>query len=243
MEQSVDTLQEADQRREARRRRGRPLLLATLVTTRPGWGLLLIVGAAIAPLVLLQPAWAVDPLRDLAEDAIAALGAGLAPVAVWALAVLLLLDFRPGVLLRGWRLVLGSAALLAAALGSLAYFRGELPLVDTANLGGEYGLIIRGDTLGAVRVGAIAALGLWTISPGRLAVVTLRLLRGLAQGLRWTGAGGAKASGRTFRASRRLWASGRLLGARVATAGPTRVGAGGPPPPRIPTWPKRWAPT
>ena len=202
------------------RRRVRSRFLGALVTTRPGRGLLLIVGTTIGTISLFQPSWAVDSLRDLAEEALLALGAGLAPAALWALALLLLLDFRPGALFRGWRLVLGSAALLAAAMGSLAYFRGELPLVGTANLGGEYGLTIRGDALSAIRIGAIAALGLWTIAPGRLAVVTLRLLWGLAQGLRRTGAGGAKATGRTFRASGRLLRASRRLQARVATAIP-----------------------
>ena len=119
---------------EQRRRRGRPLL-AVLLTTRPGRVLLLVLAGLAAFVASIQPAWAIDPLHDLAEEALSAFGAGLAPAALWAAAVLVLLNYRPRTLVRRWHLVLGSAALTTAALGALAFFRGSLPMLDTANLG------------------------------------------------------------------------------------------------------------
>ena len=127
------------------RRRPRSVPFAGLATTRFGRALLLAVAAGAAYLALYQPSWAIDPLRDLVERTMEAFGAGTILVVLWALAFLTLLRYRTGTLFRRWRLVLGSAALVVAVLGGLAYFDGPLPLLDEGNLGGEYGLTIQGD--------------------------------------------------------------------------------------------------
>ena len=50
--------------------------------------------AAVALVVQFQPAWAIDPLRDAAERVLTQLGAGVVPIAVWALWVAYLLVYR-----------------------------------------------------------------------------------------------------------------------------------------------------
>ena len=157
--------------------------LTVLVNTRAGQGVLLVLGVLIALVAVLQPSWAMDPLRGAAEEVLLRFGAGILPVAVWALAVLLVWRYRWTLLFRRWRWVLGSAALVAAVQGALAFFEGTMPLVGTANLGGEYGVAIQGQSTlqGYLRVGALGVLGLWVLLPR--SAVGPRLLRGGAGSL------------------------------------------------------------
>jgi S-DNA-T family DNA segregation ATPase FtsK/SpoIIIE len=157
-------------------------VLTLLIKTKVGRVLLLALAAMAAYVAWQQPDWAMVPLRSLASRALVNFGIGLAPVSLWALAFLLLWRYRMRTLFRRWRLVSGTAALLMAVQGSLAYFQGALPLVGHVNLGGAYGLAIQGDTvwLGYTRTAGLVLLGLWVMLPRRSSgSVLLRLAYGL----------------------------------------------------------------
>ncbi len=214
------------------RRRPRSVPFAGLVTNSFGRTLLLAVAAGAAYVAFSQPSWAIDPLRDLAERTLEAFGAGIVPVALWAVAFLTLARYRTGTLFRRWRLVLGSAALVAAVQGILAYFDGPLPLLNEGNLGGEYGLAIQGDNsaLGYARVAVVAALGLWIMAPRPLGGLTrgaARATRLLLLGIGRAGATaflGAKATSKG--AGSGLWGIGWALRLLVRITGGAGAGAG-----------------
>ena len=144
-------------------------MLTLLVKTNVGRVVLLAIAGFVAYVAWFQPTWAMDPLRAFAERSLLNLGAGLAPVVLWAVVFTLVWRYRISLLFHQWRLVFGSVGLVIGAMGILAYFDGTLPLVGRTNLGGEYGLRIQGDSefLGYVRVGGVLLLSLWVIGPTR----------------------------------------------------------------------------
>ena len=124
---------------------------------------LLVGGGTVALVVQFQPAWAIDPLRAAAERVLTELGAGLVPIALWGLWVAYLLIYRTLTMLRRWRWVIGSAAVIAALQGTLAYVEAGLPFVGTVSLGGEAGELVQGENavLGYLRVAGLWAAGVW----------------------------------------------------------------------------------
>lgn len=152
-------------------------MLTFLYKTNLGRGLTLVAVSAAVLLGWLQPTWAVDPARHGTAWMLLSFGLGLPVVLAWILVVLVLLKWRPGLLFRGWRCVIGGATIIISALGVLAYFTGELPLVGEENLGGTYGMRVQGgnELLGYVRIIGLSLLGLWLLAPRR--VVGMAVLR------------------------------------------------------------------
>ena len=131
-----------------------------------------------------QPAWLVDPARDLAETALERAGAGVVAGGLWLLAVLILLVKKPMLLVKKWRLVIGTSLLVTAIQGGLSYFEAELPLIGVADLGGTLGQEAQGSSewLAYVRIGATAAFGVWFLLPA----FSNKLMRGTGKGARAT---------------------------------------------------------
>ena len=154
--------------------------------------LLLVVGASIAYVAVDQPGWAIDPLRDVAEEALTRFGVGAVSLGLWALAIVVLLRRRPLALVRRWRLTLGSALVVVALQGLLAYFEAELPLIDRSSLGGELGDRLQrdGSVLGYAYVGGVLVVGLWFMAPS----VAKGLLRRTGRGAGAT----AESAARTY---------------------------------------------
>ncbi len=169
--------------------------------------------AAVALAVVILLGWAdkpwraaVDLLRAVGDSFSAAFraagermaetaGAGVVSIGLWIAVVVAVAFWRRSLLWRRWRLVVGSAVLVAGIQGGLSYFEGDLPLIGEASLGGEWGESIQGSNtiLSYLRVGAIAVLGIAIISP----VHTWRALRAAGRGTQR----GAVASGRAYRAA------------------------------------------
>ena len=149
-------------------------MLGLLVNTLAGRLVLLALTVSAGIVVWLRPTWTVDPTRDATESLLLDFGAGIAFIVAWALLFLLLFYSRPGALFRRWRLMVGSALVLVAAQGALAYFHGPLPLVGDANMGGDFGLDIQGETawLSYVRVTGLGLFGLWVMRINGPEVVT-----------------------------------------------------------------------
>jgi DNA segregation ATPase FtsK/SpoIIIE-like protein len=123
--------------------------------------------AFVAYLVMLQPAWAIDPLRSfgervLDEGGVAAVGSGL-----WMLVVVILFSRKPLMLIRKWRIVMGSALLMVGLQGLLSYFEATLPLVGLTNLGGRAGEQVQGPNtvLSYLRVALVLSLAIYTLAP------------------------------------------------------------------------------
>ena len=149
--------------------------------------LALLVGVgAVALVVEFQPAWAIDPLRAAAERVLTTLGVGVVPIVLWGLWVAYLLVYRGFALLRRWRWVLGSGALVAALQGTLGYVEAELPLVGAASLGGEAGALVQGGStaLGYLRTAGLWAVGAWLIAPSLVRRVLGTTARGSARAYR-----------------------------------------------------------
>ena len=160
-----------------------------------------------------RPAWAVDPLRSAGEQVLTTLGVGVLPLTLWSLWFVYLLIYRTLAIFRRWRWVLGSATLVVALQGTLAYFEAALPLIDTASLGGKLGASVQGDipALGYVRTAGLALIGIWVLAPA-LVRGTLRLL----------GRGASKTASGSARAYRRAplhRGIGTMLGLAVRVAG------------------------
>ena len=137
---------------------------------------LLALVAFVAYLVLLQPAWAIDPLRDFAERVLDEGGVAAFASGLWLVSVVILLFRKPLWLIRKWKLVIGAALLVTGLQGVLAYFEATLPLVGVANLGGRAGEQVQGPNtlLSYVRVGLVLALAVWALAPR----LVDRLIRG-----------------------------------------------------------------
>ena len=119
-------------------------------------GLLLLAGLAVV-----SGAVAVFWFRDAALGwAEATLYLGWAPLAVFALAVLATLRWRPKLLLRRWRWWVAGASALAILLGGMSFFYlGDGYLFDTG-LSGRWGVQVVGPLLpfGALKLAALALL-------------------------------------------------------------------------------------
>ena len=191
------------------------MLLLRLIPGGPRAIVLLVIAIFIAAVAVVQPDWAIDPASSVAERVLETFGVGLASLGLWALAFIYLILNRLRTLFRRWRLVLGSAALVAGLQGLLSFFEGDLPLVDTVSLGGSLGDSIRGDNdaFGVLWVGALWAAGLWLIVPA----LTNRLLRRAGRGAGKTASGSARVTQLAMRRG-----LGRFVGSAV------REGAGAP---------------
>lgn len=127
----------------------------------------LIVVAFVAYVVIGQPAWAIDPLREVAADTLGGMGVALVLLLAWAgwLGWLLSRGFRH--LIRQWRYVFGLGFLLAGAFAVLSYFHAEFPLIGTSPLGGDLGGQLRDSygALGVFRTVVFITLGAWLVAP------------------------------------------------------------------------------
>ncbi|MCZ6891585.1 MAG: DNA translocase FtsK, partial [Chloroflexi bacterium] len=180
-----------------------------LLLFRP-WGPLVLVAVAAAVAAVLAP----ERLTDLREEALRLLGLGAVPVALAVVLFLGLLRLRPGraVGLRRWWT--GSALVVAAALGALAYFDAELLGVETPEtLGGLIGSGILGGsppldavqaTLGALRLLVLLFLAALVVRP----VQTYRALAASVRRIGGTLRYGAQRSHRGIR--RAIGAAGNL---------------------------------
>jgi len=141
--------------------------IASLLFNQVGVLLGLIVVAFVAYVIIGQPAWAIDPLRNATSDVLGGMGAGLILLLVWAgwMGWVFSRGFR--YLVRKWRYVLGLSFLLAGAFAALSYFHWSFPLIGEAPLGGDLGGQLRGSygSLGLFRTIVLITLGAWLIAP------------------------------------------------------------------------------
>lgn len=177
-----------------------------------GRAALLAAVALVAYVATVQPSWAVDPLRSVAERALEFAGAGFITAGLWLLAFLFLLLTKPFQLLRRWRWFLGTGFLAVAVQGTLTYFEAGLPLIGATQLGGEIGLEVRGSTgaIGVARVAVSALVGAWLLAPA----LAKKLFRRASRSAGMTAEGSARAYGR-IPVHRGL---GRLVGKGLGTA-------------------------
>lgn len=141
--------------------------IASLLFNQVGVLLGLIVVAFVAYVIIGQPAWAIDPLRNATSDVLGGMGAGLVLLLVWAgwMGWVFSRGFR--YLIRKWRYVLGLSFLLAGAFATLSYFHWSFPLIGEAPLGGDLGGQLRGSygSLGLFRTVVLVTLGAWLVAP------------------------------------------------------------------------------
>ncbi len=138
-------------------------VIRLLFFTRIGLALTaaVLVAAFVAFAVYVQPAWIVDPLRAAAADVLTTMGAGLAPLILWTLGVLVLFKFGFAAAVRRWRYVVGSGLLVAGGFAVMSYFTWEFPLIGEAPLGGDVGGQLRGGggVMGVLRTSALLIAG------------------------------------------------------------------------------------
>ena len=141
--------------------------IASLLFNQVGVLLGLIVVAFVAYVIIGQPAWAIDPLREAASDTLAGMGVGLVMMLVWAgwMGWLFSRGFR--FFIRKWRYVFGLGFLLAGAFAALSYFHWSFPLIGDSPLGGDLGGQLRGSygPLGVFRTVVLITLGAWLVAP------------------------------------------------------------------------------
>ena len=166
-----------------------------------------------------RPAWAIDPLRNMAESALTWMGAGLFTFGVWAVVVIVLARYAPRLLLRKWRWAVGAAFLFLSAQLAMTGFEAALPLIGTASLGGDAGRDLSADNAVIAWAAAAAALAAaaWVWRPKLSQRVAKRSAKraaiGAAVGSVWT----AHASERAGRAAGRATRQGlRELSAAVS---------------------------
>ena len=154
--------------------------IASLLFNQVGVLLGLIVVAFVAYVIIGQPAWAIDPLRNAISDVLGGMGVGLVLLLAWVgwLAWLLRRGFRA--FLRRWRYVSGFGLLVAGAFAALSYFHASFPLVGDSPLGGALGGDIRGayGALGVFRTIVLITLGAWLVAPVLFNHAALGLGRG-----------------------------------------------------------------
>lgn len=137
---------------------------------------LLALVAFVTYLVALQPAWATDLLRNIVERVLDEEGVASVASGLWLVGIIVLLFRKPLLLVRKWRLVIGTGLLITALHGVLSYFEATLPVVGVVNLGGRAGDQVQGSNalLSYVRVGLVLALAIWALAPQ----LVNRLIRG-----------------------------------------------------------------
>jgi DNA segregation ATPase FtsK/SpoIIIE-like protein len=151
---------------------------AAVLGTAPGrWGILAI-------LLVLYAVFFPDSFRilylDLKNRLLEYFGYALAPSALWILAFLVLVRFRLRTLFKHWRVFLGSAFLLAAAMGALSFF--EAPngsSIHDHSLGGKLGSMVRGPLpqVDVFRVILFTVIGFWVLAPERIFRSILRIAK------------------------------------------------------------------
>ncbi|MDA1216528.1 MAG: hypothetical protein O2812_06615, partial [Chloroflexi bacterium] len=161
----------------------RKLPFSWLFMTGGGRGVAVAIATMIAAVTYFRPAWLSTPFRILGEAVLDAFGLGAVPFLLWVAVFLLLFYYRLGTLVRRWRLVLGSAALIVAGQGALAYFDRPLLWLNDANWGGDFGKLVHGSIgyQSSLRVGLIAALGIWVLAPHK----SLFFVRGISKAVAW----------------------------------------------------------
>ncbi len=141
--------------------------ITSLLFNQVGVLLGLVVVAFVAYVIIGQPAWAIDPLREAASDTLAGMGVALVLLLAWAgwLGWLLSRGFRH--LIRQWRYVFGLGFLVAGAFALLSYFHTSFPVIGVAPLGGDLGGQFRGSygALGIFRTAVLITLGAWLVAP------------------------------------------------------------------------------
>lgn len=161
--------------------------ISSLLFNQVGVLLALVVVAFLAYVIIGQPAWAIDPLREATSDVLGGMGVALVLLLAWAgwLGWLLSRGFR--FFLRKWRYVLGVGLLVTGAFATLSYFHAEFPFIGVAPLGGELGGQIRGSygSLGVFRTVVFATLGAWLVAP----VLFNHAALGIGRGVVVTGRG------------------------------------------------------
>ena len=165
--------------------------IASLLFNQVGVLLGLIVVAFVAYVIIGQPAWAIDPLRNATSDVLGGMGAGLVLLLVWAgwMGWVFSRGFR--YLIRKWRYVLGLGFLLAGAFATLSYFHWSFPLIGEAPLGGDLGSQLRGSygSLGLFRTVVLITLGAWLVAPVLFNHAAVWTGRGVLASSRGIGAG------------------------------------------------------
>lgn len=141
--------------------------IASLLFNQVGVLLGLIVVALVAYVIIGQPGWAIDPLRNATSDVLGGMGAGLVLLLVWAGWMVWVFSRGFRHLMRKWRYVLGLSFLLAGAFATLSYFHWSFPLIGEAPLGGDLGSQLRGSygSLGLFRTIVLITLGAWLVAP------------------------------------------------------------------------------
>ena len=141
--------------------------ITSLLFNQVGVLLGLVVVAFVAYVIIGQPAWAIDPLREAAADTLGGMGAALVLLLAWAgwMGWVFSRGFR--YLIRKWRYVFGLGFLLAGAFATLSYFHWSFPLIGEAPLGGDLGGQLRGSygSLGLFRTVVLITLGAWLVVP------------------------------------------------------------------------------
>jgi S-DNA-T family DNA segregation ATPase FtsK/SpoIIIE len=153
--------------------------------------LLIVVVAFVTYVVTNQPSWLLDPARDAGETALERAGVGVITMGLWFLAFFALLIKKPILLVKKWRLLIGTSLLTTAIQGGLSYFEAELPLIGVADLGGTLGQEAQGpsELLAYVRIGTVAAFGVWFVMPS----ISNKLMRGTGKGAGATAVGAVHA--------------------------------------------------
>jgi S-DNA-T family DNA segregation ATPase FtsK/SpoIIIE len=192
-------------------------LLLRLTASRVGLVVLTGIAAFTAYAIALKPAWVTGLALDAYAELVAVGGPGVVAMALWGLIVLNTLLSRPLRLLRRWRIVLGTLAALATALGALSFVDRPLPLLGEVNWGGEVGALVRGPDVapGIARVGVFALATAWLLVP----VLMVR-------GLRLFGRGSAAALAAPAEAYQRTATQREAAGRSVGRAAGSAVSAG-----------------
>ncbi len=165
--------------------------IASLLFNQVGVLLGLIVVAFVAYVIIGQPAWAIDPLRNATSDVLGGIGIGLALMLVWAgwLGWVFSRGFR--YLIRKWRYVFGLGFLLAGSFAFLSYFHWSFPLIGDSPLGGQFGGQLRGSygPLGIFRTVVLITLGAWLVAPVLFNHAAVWMGRGVVATSRGVGSG------------------------------------------------------
>ena len=150
-------------------------------------GLLALLAGLITPILIFS---LYLPARNWG---LAALGYGLIPVALWMGSFVLVLRYKYPLIKRLWRVWLGSALVVAVAVGILSIFDASSGVMETASLGGNWGRYLGGSPtpLGAFKVAVLVLLVPLLLYPRRTGPVYLlvsrKLLRAWAVALMWVG--------------------------------------------------------
>ena len=165
--------------------------IASLLFNQVGVLLGLIAVAFVAYVIIGQPAWAIDPLRNATSGVLSGMGAGLLLLLVWAgwMGWVFSRGFR--YLIQKWRYVLGLGFLLAGAFATLSYFHWSFPIIGDAPLGGGLGDWLRGSygSLGLFRTAVLITLGAWLVAPALFNHAAVWMGRGILATSRGIGSG------------------------------------------------------